>query len=185
MKQQFALLDDTLIDGLFQPWAERIAERWRLSSFQLARLFLDIAAVALILSQAAHVPGSAALDASRPYLYSVVVLVPGLAAMTILRSEFRRTEMKGGAHKTSVANPLRFGMHWHRLVCFFWLLVLLLQTSEGQPKLEGAALLAVGLFATLAVYFAACFARPPKPRTAASWLQIPKRALLFARRTIR
>src|SRR5215467_11751131 len=127
MKQEFALLDDTLIDGVFQPCAERIAERWRFSSFTLARLFLDIAAVALILSQAAHVPGSAALDATWPYLYSVVVLVPGLAAMTILRTEFRRTENKNTAHKTSAANPLRLGMHWHRIVCFFWLLVLFIQ----------------------------------------------------------
>jgi hypothetical protein len=76
-------------------------------------------------------------------------------------------------------------MHWHRVVCFFWLLVLLLQTSETTPRLEGAALLAVGLFATLSVYFAACFARPRKPRTMGSWLQRSKRALLFARRTIR
>jgi hypothetical protein len=185
MKQQFALLDDALIDGFFQPWADRIAERWRLSSFQLARTFLDIAAVALILSQAAHAPGSAALDQSVPYLYSVLVLVPGLAAMTILRTEFRRTENKTGAHRSPAANPLRLGMHWHRIVCFFWLMVLLLQVSETPPRLEGAALLAVGLFGTLSVYFAACFSRPPKPRVAARWLQLPKRAVLFARRTIR
>jgi hypothetical protein len=185
MKQQFALLDDTLIDGLFQPWADRIAERWRLNSFQLARLFLDVAAVSLILSQAAHVPGTAALDHSLPYLYSVLVLVPGLAAMTILRTEFRRTESKAGTYRSAAANPLRLGMHWHRIVCFFWLLVLLLQISETPPRLEGAALLAVGLFGTLSVYFAACFARPPKPRAVASWLQLPKRAVLFARRTIR
>ena len=173
MKQQFALLDDALIDGLFQPWADRIAERWKLSSFQLARLFLDVAAVALILSQAAHAPGTAALDQSVPYLYSVLVLVPGLAAMTILRSEFRRTENNTGTHRSPAANPLRIGMHWHRIVCFFWLMVLVLQMSQTPPRLEGAALLGVGLFATLAVYFAACFSR------------LPKRAVLFARRTIR
>lgn len=185
MKQQFALLDDALIDGVFQPWADRIAEHWRLSSFQLARLFLDVAAVALILSQAAHVPGSAVLDHSVPYLYSGLVLVPGLTAMTILRTEFRRTESKSRTHRSAAANPLRLGMHWHRIVCFFWLMVLLLQISETPPRPEGAALLAVGLFATLAVYFAACFARPPKPRAAANWRQLPKRAVLFARRTIR
>ena len=54
MKEQFALLDDTLIDRFFQPLADLLAERWRLGSFRLARLFLDAAAVALILSQAAH-----------------------------------------------------------------------------------------------------------------------------------
>jgi hypothetical protein len=37
----------------------------------------------------------------------------------------------------------------------------------------------------MAVYFAACFARPPKPRSATSWLQRYKAAILFARRTIR
>jgi hypothetical protein len=105
--------------------------------------------------------------------------------MSILRTEFRRTETKNSTHKASAPIRLRLGMHWHRILCFFWFMVLLLQTSETHPRLEGAALLAVGLFATLAVYFAACFARPVKPRDAASWLQLPKRALLFARRTIR
>jgi hypothetical protein len=185
MKEQFALLDDTLIDRFFQPVADRMAERWRLGSFRLARMFLDTAAVALILSQAAHEPGTDAFGLSLPYLYPVLVLVPGLAAMSILRTEFRRTEMKSSTHKTSAANPLRLGMHWHRIVCFFWFMVLLLQTSETHPRLEGAALLVVGLFATLAVYFAACFAQPLKPRAGASWLQLPRRALLFARRTIR
>jgi hypothetical protein len=185
MKEQFALLDDTLIDRVFQPWAERISERWTLGSFRLARFFLDAAAIALILSQAAHAPGTDAFGPSLPYVYPLLVLGPGLAALSILRNEFRRTEKKSSDHRSAAANPLRLGMHWHRLVCFFWFMVLLLQTSETGLKWEGLALLAVGLFATLAVYFAACFARPVKPRVAGSWLRLPKRAVLFARRTIR
>ena len=186
MKQQFALLDDTLIDGVFQPLADRLAERSKLGTLQLARLFLDAAAVALILSQAAHVPGAAAFDEYSPYLYPLLVLVPGLAAMSIIRNEFRRTEKKSGAHRNMAANPLRPGMHWHRIVCFFWLMVLLLQTTETGLKWEGIGLLGVGLFSTLAVYFAACFARPAKPRAATNWAQLYKKgAVLFARRTIR
>ena len=185
MRQQFALLDDTLIDGVFQPLADRLAERWRIGTLRLARLFMDAAAIALILSQAAHVPGAAAFDNSSPYLYPLLVLGPGLAAMSILRNEFRRTEKKNSAHQNRAANPLRLGMHWHRIVCFFWLMVLLLQTTETGLKWEGVALLAVGLFATLAVYFAACFARPAKPRAATNWGQLYKGAVLFARRTIR
>src|SRR4051812_17867375 len=103
MKQQFVLLDDTLIDAVFQPWADRLSERWKFGTFRLARLFLDIAAVALILSQAAHVPGTGAFGDSLPYLYSVLVLGPGLAAMSILRNEFRRTEK--GTRKSTTANP--------------------------------------------------------------------------------
>src|SRR4051794_8874345 len=135
MRQQFALLDDTLIDAVFQPWADRLAERWKLGTFRLARLFLDIAAVALILSQAAHVPGTAAYDDSLPYLYPMLVLGPGLAAMSILRNEFRRTEKKA-TRKGHTANPLRLGMHWHRIVCFFWLMVLLLQTADAGLRWE-------------------------------------------------
>ena len=185
MNEQFALLDDMLIDGLFQPIADRMAERFRLSTFQLARMFLDIAAVALILSQAAHVPGIAAAETFLPYLYPVLVLVPGLAAMTILRGEIHRTEEKHSGVLTLGANPLRPGMHWHRIVCFFWLLVMLLQTSETPPRWEGGALLAVGMFSTLAVYFAACFARPFKPKKAEGQLVRAKAAVLFDRRTIR
>lgn len=183
MKEQIGLLDDALIDRLFQPWADRIAERWRFGPFRLARMFLDAAAVALILSQVAHIPGTTAFGDSLPYLYPILVLVPGLAAMSILRGEFRKTEL--GAGNRPVANPLRPGMHWHRIVCFFWLMVLLLESAETPPRLEGGALLAVGLFATLAVYFAACFARPVKPQEAKGWQGLRKGALLFARRTIR
>jgi hypothetical protein len=42
----------------------------------MARLFLDAAAVALILSQAAHQPGTDAFGLSLPYLYPILVLVP-------------------------------------------------------------------------------------------------------------
>ena len=185
MKQQFTLLDDTLIDGVFQPLADRLAERGKVGTLRLARLFMDAAAIALILSQAAHVPGAAAFDNSAPYLYPLLVLGPGLAAMSIMRNEFRRTEKKNGVHQNRAANPLRLGMHWHRIVCFFWSMVLLLQTTESGLKWEGLGLLATGVFATLAVYFAACFARPAKPRAATNWAELYKGAVLFARRTIR
>jgi hypothetical protein len=185
MKEQFILLDEALIDGLFQPLADRITERWTFGPFRLARIFLDAAAVALILSQLDHIPGTAAFRDSLPYFYPLLVLVPGLGGMSILRNEFRRTEMRGGTHKSAAANPLRANMHLHRALCVCWVMVLMVQTSATSSRLEGVALLAVGLFTTMAVYFAACFARPAKPRAARNWGQLYKGAVLFARRTIR
>jgi hypothetical protein len=162
MRETLVRLDDGLIDRVFQRWVDWISGHLTFDCFRLARIFIDLAALAWILSQAggvvaafgSAVPGQAAMRGG--------LLMVGLAAITVLRTLFQK--VGGDGQSAGRANPLRAGMLTHRLLCHVWLVGLLVKTAGAPFGLEAYGVLAVGVCATLAAYFGACSNPPPKHR---------------------
>jgi hypothetical protein len=161
MSERFRRVDNALIDHVFEPLANWIGQRSTFGAFRLARLCIDAAALSWIVCQlapAAGAVGSGNLPI-RVARFGLVVL--GFMALSILRRVFERIEGAGGR-----ANPLREGMHVHRVACLFWILGLLVKTAGDPPSTNSLALIAVGAFVTAAVYIGACSNPPPKRRNA-------------------
>jgi hypothetical protein len=155
MLRNFASVDGALIDKVCQPFIDWIDQRVAIDCFQVARICIDLSALAWIVSQA---PAAVASDGAAPLGIQFALIVLGLGAIMILRATFQRA---GGGRQP---NPLRAAMYTHRLGCMFWLAGLVVKTATVPMGLASLALFAVGGFATIALYVGACSNPPPKRR---------------------
>lgn len=154
VRKTFAALDDALIERVFQPLSELIANQLRIQNAKAACICVDAASLAWIVSRGWGLAG-AAWDSATAVL-DVALLLLGLAALISLRSLFRRTA------KGKQANPLRQTMQPHRAII---LLMLAARLTQLTPfGLTEAADLAMLLCAAAALYFGACVERPPVRR---------------------
>jgi hypothetical protein len=96
--------------------------------------------------------------------FQFAVIVLGLSAILVLRRLFERTGGGGTGRMGVAANPLRAGMQAHRAACLLWLIGLLVKTAASPFGLAAVTLLALGVFATTAVYVGSCSNRPTKRR---------------------
>ncbi len=154
MRHSFARLDDSLIEGAFQPVSDIISERFGLDRLRAACFCLDGASLAWVLSRAGILS-----DALRPTeigsaCLQVLLLVLGLVALTSLRTLFHRVA------GSRAANPLRAAMLPHRAVVLALIVAQSLNLT-GMPDLAGLAMLGL---AAAALYFSACTSRPPARR---------------------
>lgn len=158
MRKTFGLLDDVLIERLFQPVADFLAHRLGLGRMSAARICLDIAAIGWILSQARALSDVVlAWDVGVSFLRLLLLLI-GLVVLINLRAVFARI---AGAGNT---NPLRVAMLPHRAI----VLVMVAARLGGlhRPGLaEWADLTMLGC-AAVALYLGACASRPPLRRRA-------------------
>lgn len=156
MRKVLARFDDALIERLFQPLADTLSDRIGLNRSAAACRCLDAASIAWILSQAGALSDAVTRWDAESAFPRIVLLLLGLAALSSLRTLFRRI---GAGQK---ANPLRVAMQPHRCV----VLVLLVATLPEAIGLGGLADLAMLGFATCALYIGACATRPPVERRA-------------------
>jgi len=152
MLGHFARMDGALIDKVCQPLIDWIDLHLAIDCFQVARICIDLSALAWIMSQASGSAGATPLGIQ----FGMIVL--GLGAIKMLRTTFQGA---GGGRRP---NPLRAAMYTHRLACLFWLTGLLVKTTTMPAGLETLALFAVGGFATVALYVGACSKPPPRQR---------------------
>jgi hypothetical protein len=162
VKETFHQLDDGLIDRVFQPGADWIAEHLPFDCYAIARLCTDLSAFAWVLSQATGLIAAIQSGHPAPAAFRACLLLLGLGSIMVLRTLFQRSGRVGGGH---CANPLRGGMHVHRFLCLLWLTGLFFKVATSAAELENWAALAVGVCGTAAVYFASCSDRPPMRRT--------------------
>lgn len=166
MRDTFERLDDKLIDGVFQPLADRIADHLPFDCFQQARACTSLSAIAWILSQGSIMAAATRSGSVPQQAFHAALLLLGLAAIMVLHTLFQHA---GGAGRAQGrANPLRVTMYFHRLVILSGLTVSIVKATLGVGSL---ALLAVAFFATAAVYVGACSNPPPSRRQplADSW----------------
>ena len=160
MNEGFAQLDDALIDRVFQPLADWVEHHTEFDVFRIARLCIDLAALAWIVSQAGNVAKTAASGNLALEAFQFGVIVLGLSAISVLRRLFERAGGTGRGRMGACANPLRAGMQVHRAACLCWLIGLLVKTGASPAALGTVALLALAVFATAAVYVGSCQNRP-------------------------
>jgi hypothetical protein len=156
MQASFARFDNALIEYVFQPLADSITYRIGLDRLRVARCCLDAASIAWILSQAGSLSQAVTQWDSGAAFLRLLLLILGLAALTSVRTLFRRVASRGGA------NPLRAAMLPHRGV----ILALLVARLLALSGFDGAADLAMLGFAACALYLGACATRPPVQRRA-------------------
>ncbi len=159
MRKTFASIDDTLIERLFQPVTDLLANRLGLGRANAACVCIDAASLSWIVSRARGLSDDAASWHVATSLFEVSILLLGLVALLSLRTLFRRTG-------TRQANPLRQAMRPHRAVV---LLMLAARSVQLQaPCLTDLADLAMLVCAAFALYLSACAERPPLRRPAAA-----------------
>jgi hypothetical protein len=159
--------DERLIDRVFQPVVDRIAESLAVDCFQLARVCTSISAIAWILSQAAELIAAARSGWVGLQVFQTTVFLLGLGAIMVLHTLFQRIGRAGQGQGR--ANPLRAAMYTQRLIILLGLAGNLVKAAFGVGS---PALLAVTLSASAAVYFGACSNPPPKQHSrspAGSW----------------
>jgi hypothetical protein len=158
MLGNFARVDAALIDRVCQPMIDWIDQKVAVDCFWVARTCIDVSALAWIVSQASGAASLARFAIQGPEVIQFALIVLGLGAVMVLRRTFERP---AGGHRP---NPLRAAMVAHRLSSLVWLAGLLAKTATMSFGLASLALLAVGSFATVALYVGACSAPPPKRR---------------------
>ena len=166
MRERFTQVDDALIDRLFQPLADWLDHHLALGTNRAARAAIDLATLAWVCAQAGAAAQALGSQDVRSSVIGGAVMVAGLWAFTILRNVFQRTDSEAKARVRAEANPLRPAMQLHRAACLFWMIALLFKTLVVPADFGALALLAVGAFATAAVYIGACTNHPPKWREA-------------------
>jgi len=158
MLTSFARLDSALIERVFQPVVDAMAQRLGLGRLRVAGYFLDVASLAWILSQAGSLSGAAAQWQADTACLRLLLLMLGLAALCSLRTLFQRSgDGRGG-------NPLRVTMLPHRGV----LLALLASRLFALGGFAAAADLAMLACAVCALYLGACVSRPPLRRASSA-----------------
>ena len=161
MRKLMAAADDVVIDKICQPavdWMSRFGEA---DCFRIARVCVDLAAFAWILSQANSTIAAVNSGITGLAAFQFTLIILGLAAIMTLRSVFDRSAGAGDNGKGRWANPLRPRMFFHRLIC---LSSLLMQALLGADGFDAIALLLVQALATMAVYAGACSNGMPKTR---------------------
>jgi hypothetical protein len=147
------LLDDRLIEHVFQPVADTLYQQLRLTRFRAACWGLNAAAIAWVLAQSSPLSNAVMAWQAGQAVMRALLLLLGLTALLGLRSLFQLVA------KSRTPNPLRAKMLPHRC------LVLLFLTTDlahlrYTGKLDSAADIAMLGFAATALYLAAC-ASPP------------------------
>ena len=166
MRRIFAPLDNVLIERLFQPALDAISDRVGLTRAAAACFCADLASLAWIVSRAQNLSDAVvAWDASTAFT-SFTLLMAGLAALTGLRTLFRRASGTQG-------NPLRVTMQPHRAVVVLMLVTRLVELQTFA--LADAADMAMLVFAGSSLYLGACMQRPPVRRTATAFAAAPAR----------
>jgi hypothetical protein len=161
MQDGLVRLDGALIDGVCQPLVDRLYNHLASDCFRLARICTDLSALAWILSQAPGASEAAKTGNLDLGMFQFALIVLGLGAIMVLRALFERA---GNGRNGGLPNPFRAGMFTHRLVCLVWLAGLLVKTGMTPIGFGSLTLLAVGGFATAALYLGSCSNRPPKTR---------------------
>lgn len=164
MSVHFARIDDALIDRLFQPLADLLDRHMAFGTNRAARTGIDLASLAWVLAEAGGAAHALAAHGLPAAMARGLVMLLGLSAFTILRNVFH------GTRRRLAANPLRPGMQPHRAICLAWMAVLAVKTLLVPADFAALALLAVGVFATAAVYIGACTNPPPARREARAGL---------------
>ena len=149
-------LDDTLIDGIFQPWVDWTAAYLPADCFAQARVCTSLSAVAWILSQAGSVTATAQSGLVGLQVVQATVLLLGLAAIMVLHTLFQRADSGAGPDR---ANPLRITMYGHRMIILSGFVVGVVKLAMGSGSL---AVLAVAFFAMAATFIGACSNPTPK-----------------------
>jgi hypothetical protein len=155
MWKTFASLDDALIERLFQPMSDAVANSIGCGRTAAACFCIDVASLAWIVSQM-HGLSDAVIgwDAGSAFL-DLSLLLLGLVAMVSLRTLFRRA-----GHQQ--ANPLRPAMQRHRALVLLMLVARLAQLHGfGMAEVADVVML---LGAASALYLGACAERPPVRR---------------------
>ncbi len=160
MRKTFASIDDTLIERLFQPVTDLLANRLGFGRTSAACLCIDAASLSWIMSRARGLSDDAASWQVAPSLFDAGILLLGLVALLSLRTLFRRTG-------TRQANPLRLAMRPHRALVLLMLAARLVQLQASG--LSGLADMAMLVCAASALYLGAC-GQPPRLRHATAWV---------------
>lgn len=158
MRQVFAAFDDALIERVFQPLSNLLADTLGLNRFRMASVCVELSAIAWVLSQAPDLSAAVLGWEAGSALLHVALLLLGLTALLSLRRLFRRVPSRR-------ANPLRSAMQPHRAV----VLLLLLTRLVGLQAIgiaDAADLVMLGLV-TFALYLGACAEPPPVHRVSA------------------
>jgi hypothetical protein len=155
MRKTFAPLDDALIERLFQPASDLIANRIGINRTAATCFCIDVACLAWIISRMRELSDDVGAWSAGAAFLDMALLLLGLIALVSLRVLFRRAGR-------SAANPLRQSMQPHRAI-------VLLMLASGLVQLHtltmaGAADLAMLMCATSALYLGACAERPPVRR---------------------
>ena len=157
MHKTFASMDDTLIERLFQPVTDLLANQLGMSRANAACACIDAASLSWIVSRARALSDDAASWQVAPSLFDSGVLLLGLAALVSLRTLFQRT----GTRQT---NPLRQVMRPHRALVLLMLAARLVQLRAAD--LSGLADMAMLVCAASALYLGACGQPPRLPHAA-------------------
>lgn len=161
MRESFTRMDDVLIDRLFQPLADWLDRYWALGPQRAARVCLDLASLAWICAEAGALATALSVHDVGMAAARGLLVVLGLAALTILRGVFTKKDSAARAQTAAAANPLRPGMQTHRVLCLVWIAGLAVKAVAAPDGFEPLGLLGVALFATAAIYIGACTTPPP------------------------
>jgi hypothetical protein len=164
MQETLVRADGALIDKVYQPLVDWIDQQIAIDCSRLARLCIDLSALAWILSQAGGAVAAVGTGSLAVEMLQFGLIVLGLGAIMVLRTVFEHTGGARGGRQAGRANPLRAAMQTHRLGCLLWLGGLLARTVAAQMAFGSLTLLAVGVLTTTAVYVAACSNPPPQQR---------------------
>lgn len=157
MRVTFASFDELLIERVFQPACNVLADRFGITRRGAAGFCLDIACLGWIIARVPPLSQEVMAWKAMAATFDLVILLLGLTALTGLRTVFRRRA------DVRQANPLRQTMRPHRAVLLLMFLARLGQLQE--PGLTEYADIAMLLAAIAALYLGACAGRPPVHRT--------------------
>ena len=156
MRNVLARTDDYLIDCVFQPVVDSIADLQSLTCFQMARVCTSISAIAWIWSQQADLVTAARSGWVGLQIFQAVIFLLGLGAIMVLHTLFQKVGSLGLGQGR--VNPLRMAMFIQRLII---LLGLAGSCAKAALGVGSPALLTVTLSASAALYFGACSNPPP------------------------
>jgi hypothetical protein len=158
MRLRFSALDDALIERVFQPVSNAMADHVGLERRRAACLCADAASVGWILSQARCLSDSVLGWDAASAVPRLLLLMLGLVALVGLRNVFLRAS-------PGDANPLRLTMRPHRAVVLLMLVARMTQpNAAGLADFADMAMLG---FAAAGLYLGACATRPPLRRAKA------------------
>ncbi len=160
MRVTFASFDEFLIERMFQPACNLLAERLGIARASAAGFCIDIASLGWIIARVPPLSKEVMTWDAMAATLHLAILLFGLAALTGLRAVFRR---QAGRQAGRQANPLRQTMRPHRAILLVMLIARLAQFQA--PGIAEFADMAMLLAAIAALYLGACAERPPVHRT--------------------
>jgi hypothetical protein len=156
MRVTFTSFDEFLIERVFQPGCNLLAQRFGVARSSAAGFCVDVASLGWIVARVPPLSKEVVNWDVVPATLHLMILLVGLTALTGLRTLFRR---QAGQRR---ANPLRQTMRPHRAILLVMLLARLLQfQAPGLTEFADAAMLVAAI---AALYLGACAERPPVHR---------------------